>query len=132
MALMRLPFLIWMTSTFDDRLMEFDRYCFSISAHRAFIGSFFIVRAICWFDVRQKQLQSTFWTTSSGNRRQRGRIRTIWLRHGAPPTVTGGSALVSQPPTPAGKALVGDAGIWGPTNRTSQSANVVKTINGVN
>src|SRR5262245_46486307 len=83
--------LIWMTSAFDDRLTEFDGHCFPISAHRAFIGSLFIIDAICWFDARQKQLQSATRTTSSGNRRQWGRFRTIWLWHGAPPTGTGGS-----------------------------------------
>ena len=70
---------------FHDRLSEFDRHCFSICAHRAFIGALFITVAICWFDARQKQLQSATGTTPSGNRRQRRRIRTIWLWHGRAP-----------------------------------------------
>ena len=83
------------------RLTEFDRYCFAIGAHRAFIGSLFIVDAICWFDARQKQLQSATRTTSSGNWRQRGRIWTIWLWHSAVPMLQAGAQLISQPPTPA-------------------------------
>jgi len=79
---------------FHDRLSEFDRHCFSICAHRAFIGALFITVAICWFDARQKQLQSATGTTPSGNRRQRRRIRTIWLWHGrAPGLVQAGAQL---------------------------------------
>ena len=53
MALMRFPVYL------DDlgirlRLTEFDRRCFPISAHRAFIGSLFVIDAICWFDARQE------------------------------------------------------------------------------
>src|SRR5262245_24413870 len=96
-----------MTSAFDKKLAEFDRHCFPISAHRAFIGSLFIIDAIYWFDARQKQLQSTTRTAPSGNWRQRGWVRTIWLRHGrAPRPYRRERNWVSQPPTPADRASV--------------------------
>src|SRR5215471_16961987 len=72
-----------MTLALDDRLTEFDGHRFPISAHRGLIGSLFIIDAICWFDARQKQLQSATGTTPSGNRRQWGRIKSIWLWHRA-------------------------------------------------
>ena len=112
--------LTWMTSAFDDRLTEFDRYCFPISAHRAFIGSRFIADVICWFDVRQKQLQSATRTTPSGNRRQRGRIRTIWLRHVRSLTDAGGRASGLSVTDARSKASAGDV------------ASDVLTIAGVN
>jgi len=97
-------------------LAKLDGYCFRIGTHRAFKASVFITITLCWFDVRQKQLQSAFRTTPSGNPRQRDWIRTIWLRHGAPPFfVTGGSAIgLSVTGTPVGRALVGDDLGYGP------------------
>src|SRR5262245_59650830 len=82
-------------------LAEFDRHCFAVRAHPAFINALFIVLAICRFDARQKQLRSATGTTTAGNRRQWGRIRTIWLRHGrSPRCLQAGAQLVSQSPTP--------------------------------
>src|SRR5262249_48589757 len=64
---------------------ELDRHRFIKCANRTFVDSIFITVAFCWFDVRQKQLQSALRTATSGNRWQWGRIRAIWLWHGAPP-----------------------------------------------
>src|SRR5262245_56099478 len=65
-------------------LAKLDGYRFRIGTHRAFKALIFITITLCWFDVRQKQLQSAIRTTPSGNPRQWGRFRMIWLRHGAP------------------------------------------------
>src|SRR5215470_14385657 len=70
-----------------SRLFGSKRHCSPISAHRAFIGSLFIIDAMCWLDARQKQLQSATRTTPSGNRRQWEWIRTVWLRHECPLTL---------------------------------------------
>src|SRR5215471_6423318 len=40
---------------------------------------------------------------------------------------TGGSALISQSPTPVGRASAGDVGIWRSTDRKSQSAKILNT-----
>src|SRR5262245_25451913 len=89
-------------------LTEFDCHCFPISAHRAFIGALVITDLICWFDARQKQLQSATRTTTSGNRRQRGRIKAIWLRHGAPPDWYRRERDYLSVTDACGRALAGD------------------------
>src|SRR5215475_849485 len=66
-------------------LSKFCSHCFTIGAYRTFVGSLFIVVVIGRFDARQEQLQSATWTPTSGNRSQRGGIRTIWLWHGTLP-----------------------------------------------
>ena len=64
-------------------LSKSDPHCFTIGAYRTLIDSIFIFGVIR-FDARQEQLESATRTTPSGNGRQWGRIRTIWLRHSAP------------------------------------------------
>src|SRR5215469_16054737 len=88
---------------------ELDRHRFPKGAHRTLVPPFFITVAFCWFEVRQKQLQSALRTATSGNRWQRGRIRTIWLWHGAPPFLYRRQRDWSlSHRTPVGRTSVGD------------------------